>query len=261
MPGRSRSVAVATVVLMIAMTAPEAAAVAPLEGLSRSERSQALADMLENERKGRSAVFEDMRYDVMAYERIVQSFDSNTGVPLGSPAPGDVQSLAATGIVNLNMSVSISYDREQACCVWLIQAYFDCTGFPPNGMAGKDQATVMWANGLALTGDGAWGRYQGFTAPQGAISFNRADVVPNAGVNYEFPESYCCAVSYADFGWVNATIKRSTRAYETTNLVFKYFHTWQSLDYSVSISGTGPSATISPTTASITTAVYTYFTD
>lgn len=230
------------------------------EWLSRADLVAALQVMSPEERVGREPIFLSERYTVLAYERITQSFDSETGEALGQPKMGEVGEpvpAAPTGITNLTLSLSIAYDNEAPCCRWNAQGFFDWTGQPPNGTAGKDQFAMAWANGLALRSDYAWGKYNDIG--RHSIPMNRADVTPNVGVNYDFSEYYY-PVYYADYGWLAVTISHAApRKYQDTNLVLKYFHTWQNLDYSVSFSPSGPSIGISPTTAQSSTAVYKVF--
>lgn len=163
-----------------------------------------------------------------------------------------------TGITNLSLSMSVVYNNDVPCCRWDITDWYNWTGVPPNGGSGKDQIATAWANGLALISDSAYGVY---TSGGGNISNNRNDMTPNLGVDWEFAECTYACYQYADWGYLAAGIHETSRHWEATNVVFKYFHTYQSLEYSVSFSGTGPSITISPTAGQTSTTIYTSFTD
>jgi hypothetical protein len=219
--------------------------------------------MSPRERSLRHAVFTSARYDVVAYSRTYQSFSVATGAPVGGPkvlGPTDPAPLATATITNLVITTSVSYDREVACCHWDIYDYYDWSGSPPNGGAGKDQTATSWANNLALLSDSAYGTYTGGWN----ISVNRNDMTPNVGTSWEFDECnwrvlFC--QSYADWGYLAAGIYSTSRHYQATNVAFKYFHTWADVSYSISFGAGGGSITISPTTNTSSTATYASFTD
>src|SRR5262245_49346811 len=217
----------------------EARSVMP-SGLSYADRMAALDGMTAHERTMLKERFTSKRYVVVGFARTVQSFDVKSGKPVGAAqtlAIGQAAPASVNGITNLSLTISLTYDRESPCCNWDIYDTFDWTGKPPNNGSGKDQIASGWNNNLTLRSDsaGAWGYYT-----NGAhISLNLQDVVPGAGFNFEFSEcnaAYCN--SYADWGYEIGTIFRTSRGNQGTNLIFKYFHTYASITYSLSISGT-----------------------
>jgi hypothetical protein len=251
--------------LLTTMGAVPTLASAPIRplGLSHADRLAALSTMLPKDRALLTARFSSDRYLVLGYARTVQRFDERSGRPMGPSrnlALTDLAPAATSGITNLVLTISVTYDRESPCCYWDIYNTFDWTGKPPNNGAGKDHMGTAWANGLSLWAgsNGAFGWYT--NGP--AISFNTDDITPNAGFDEEFYEcntSYC--ISYANWGYVVGTMHWTVFRSQPTDVVFKYFHTYASTTYSIGISGTGPSISISPTSDQTSTAVSTNFYD
>ncbi len=223
--------------------------------------------MSSSERSLRLEEFTSSRYVVLAYSRTVQSFNTVTGEPVGAarplaigdsapaPAPASTQSLS-----NLQLSVSIVWDNLQPYYTWNITGYFDWIG-APSQWGGKDQMAVAWANGQT-DGISVQG-YSGYVhMTNGTYVFMGypADITPNVGVNYDFDE--VVFPYYTDDGTIRATIHENPPlANHSTNVVFKYFHTYSGVDYSVNFSGSGPSITISPTSNQESAAVSTSFND
>ena len=220
----------------------------------------ALDSMSAAERAFREDQFTSGRYTIVAYAREVQSFDLKTGRPILEPVASELETsaLATSGITNLTITISVAFDNGVPCCRWNIIDWFDWTGTPPVNGSGKDQIATAWANGQALESDSAYGVYT-----NGAnIPMNRNTMTPNAGVGWEFNEcnaAYCN--SYANWGYLAAGMYWPTRRNQPTNVVYTYFHTYQSQTYYVGVSGTGPSITITPTSSVMPTSVYTSFTN
>ena len=254
---------IAATAMIAVVAAPSPVAARAPQGMSRGELSRALAAMSPEERSGRSALFTDPNAVVLAYATTTVSFDKKTGKVVNEQAGSTFAPLSvATGITNLRMSLSISYDREAPCCRWNVSGFFDWTAAPPNGFAGDDQFAIAWANGLALRSSNAWGTYMGHSGGvRNPISMNESDVSPNVGDNWEFAENWPgWDDTYADYGWLTATISHSAPLKgKETNLVLKYFHTWNSLQYAVGFGSSGPSITLSPTTSSKGTALSVLF--
>jgi hypothetical protein len=230
------------------------------QGLSEAAIETALSTMSAQERSVREASFNSTRYVIVAYNRAVQSFESGTGRPIGQQKQikaGEVLPLAVTGITNLYISIAVEFDSQAPAWRWNITDYFDWTGSPPNVGAGKDQLTTAWANGLALHSDYAYGYYTNGTT----VAMNRNDVSPNVGTSWEFLECTSQCIGYANWGYLLATIKETTLHNQATNVIFKYFHTWQNVNFSISFSQSGPSIGISPTANTTSTVVYTSFID
>ena len=252
-----------SLVLVIQLVGSAAAATPWVpQGLSESTKATALAAMSPNERAIRKPVFESSRYVVVSYARTVQSFDAKSGKPLGAAkklAIGERASITPLSITNLTISISVTYDRDTPHYRWDIADFFDWTGRPPNGSRGKDQLGTAWANGLALNSDYAYGYY---TAGGALISMNRNDMTPNVGTSWEFNEcspSDSCLLHYANWGYLLATIKETSLHGQDTNVVFKYFHTFEDLSYGISFSGSGPSISITPQQSVTSTAVFASF--
>ena len=267
MPSRTRSIRRSLIGLCVSgslLSAVVGAAAAATPGvpigLSEAERASALASMSREERALRRTEFASSRYVVVSYARTAQGFD-RAGRPVGVArrlAVGERAPVTPLAVTNLLISISVVYDSGAPRYRWNISGFFDWTGKPPNNGSGKDQVATAWANGLALHSDTAYGYYTNGAA----ISTNRNDMTPNVGTSWEFSEcniSYC--LSYANWGYLKATIKQSTFKGRDTNVGFKYFHTHESLSYGISFSGGGPSISISPNQSVTSTAVYTDFID
>jgi hypothetical protein len=250
-------VAVAGASALVGLLPGSAGAASAPEGLSRAERLAALRSMTPQERGLLYERFTSDRYVVVGYARTVRSFDRVSGRPVGPArtlALGEAAPLATSGITNLSLTISVTFEWRSTCCRWDILNTFDWTGPPPTSGRGKDQIASAWANGAALrTGSaGAWGYY----TDGSLIAFNLQDVTPNVGFNLEFTEcKLLCAETYAEWGYEMGTIWQTKRQYQATNLVFKYFHTYGGVEYSIAF-GIGPSITISPTSKQVSTAVY-----
>lgn len=261
---RSRAERVLASFVMLALAglvAPTTSAASSPGGLSRGELAAALKAMSPEERAIRAEQFTSDQYVVVAYDRVSQAFDQSTGLPIADPVPiplGAVAPMAVTGVTNLTLTISVSFNQGEPCCRWSYLGWFDWTGKPPYNGSGKDQMAVAWANNLSLLSDGAYGVYTNGAG----VPMNRNGMSSNAGVNWQFDEynlAYCN--SYADWGYSTGSMYWPSRRYQPTNVVFQYFHTFQGTQYSVSISGSGPSISISPTSGQESTVVYTSFTD
>jgi hypothetical protein len=97
--------------------------------------------MSPEERAGREAVFKRDRFRVISYSRTTASFDRKTGA-IVKQTSGLAPLVTTAGITSLSMTLSVAYDREAACCTWLLQAYFDWGNWPLNGFDGKDQIAL-----------------------------------------------------------------------------------------------------------------------
>jgi hypothetical protein len=239
-------------------------------GLSHDQRMAALAAMSPQDRAHLRDRFTNDRYVVTGYARTIQSFEIATGKPVGAPVSlglAETAPAAPAGIANLALTISLTYDRDRPCCYWDIFDTFRWSTRPPNGNAGKDQIVSAWNNNMALYSPGgicscgAWGTY----ANGSHISFNLQDVTPGAGFNYEFDECWttynACFIEYANYGYEIGTLWETSRHNQATNLVFKYYHTYADVQYDVSISGAGPSISISPTSNQTNTALSLSFTN
>jgi hypothetical protein len=244
---------------------PAGAAEAP-KGLSMRERATALAAMTEIERAGRLPTFSDPHRVIVSYSRVFIPVDS-LGRPVGALQveefrPGmahDGRFSPQATYSGLTVTVSVNYDYEAPPYRWDVQAYFDWSGWIPS-TDGEDSFAIAWANGLALQSDYMWGAYTNGTTfyPNHVPSSYRSDMTPNVGVGWSFNEYYYG--SYADYGWLTATISENTFQNRLTNVVAKYFHTYTSQDYSLGFSASGPSISISPTSNQWSLAEYTSFT-
>lgn len=224
-------------------------------GLSDTDLKAALASMTPTERAERTPIFTSDRYVVVAYTSTFQEVDAHgaaVGAPqrrsFGSSRGGGITSLGSASKEGLNISVSIAFDREAPPYRWDISAYFDWTKWPQS-VGGEDSIGLAWANGLALNNDYAWGKYT--YQNQNISPFYRSDGVPNVGTAWSFREwttvcdIECWTAGYANYGWFYATIKENTLQNKPTNVMFKYFHTYQGIDYAVSF-GSSPSISITP---------------
>jgi hypothetical protein len=240
--------------------------------LSSAEIEAALATMTPEERAGRSE-FSDSRYGVIAYTRATQALDSR-GMPTGSPTTqrfqaGNKHTLSiepmATHPEGLTLTISISYDYEAAPHRWLIRAFFDWTR-EPSEMSGEDTFAIAWSgSNLALQSDSAWGAY---TNNAFINSFYRSDA-SGRGVGWSFKEKgplrYCedwfpfeCFYHYANYGFLNATIKETTWQNQYATVIAKYFHTFTSGDWSLTF-GASPSISAAPSSGQWSLAEYTSF--
>ncbi|MBI3745870.1 MAG: hypothetical protein HY264_04985 [Chloroflexi bacterium] len=248
-----------------AMVAPTSARSAPA-GLSKSDLASAWNSMSAQEKELRKAYFKSNRYIIVGFSSAVQSFDQKTGEPVGAPQrlvlgnAGPTPLPATTGsggTANLYISIAIAFDSQAPAYRWDITDYFKWNGWPPNGYDGMDQLATAWANNLALNSDYAYGHSNN----QGTFAFTRNDMSPNVGTSWEFNECNNCYSwgGMTDWGYLLATIKETSLHNQSTNAVFKYYHTWSSQQYSIGFSASGPSIGISPTSSQASLATYTSF--
>jgi hypothetical protein len=247
----------ATLLATMSLSTASAAGVSRPTGLSSSAKETLLAGMSARERALRAPLFRSSRYVVVSYARSVERLPAvRAGQVRGGPSrAGRISTMAIT---NLTTSVAVAYDSEAPKYRWDISGFFDWKGKPPNNGNGNDQIAVAWAHGLALHSDLGYGYY----TDGKKITMNRNDMTPNVGTSWEFKEcnlSYCN--SYANWGYLLATIKETTRHNDDTNVVFKYFHTIDSTSFSIGFSASGPSISISPSANVTSTTVYTDFVD
>ena len=133
----------------------------------------------------------------------------------------------------------------QLTVCWLVTSYFNWDNVMLDA-SGQDKIGTAWANNMAIGGRAAVGYYQNGSL----ITFSNRSDTPNTGTGIGFNEwkPITKGNTYADYGWDYITIGWSSRRYQPTNVVFHYFHTWQSLDYYLTF-GVSPSVSITPTTA------------
>lgn len=245
---RSFSILLGVLLLTTALlpaTAVAKGSLSPGEALSPAAIEAALASMDPVERAGREAAFRDPTRPIVAYIREVFPVTAvnRTGRPNGG-----ISSLAHVGDTNLVLSVSVAW--ETACPVqltvcWLVTSYFNWDNVDLD-LSGQEKIGTAWANNMAIGGRAAVGYYQNGSF----ITFSNRDDVPNTGTGIGFNEwkPLTKGNTYADYGWDYVTIGSAGRQYQATNVVFKYFHTYQSLIYALTFSSS-PSITISPTTS------------
>ncbi len=129
----------------------------------------------------------------------------------------------------------------------------------------EDRLGIAWGNALAFDRD-YWGGSYTHGCPRSSwsktVEIFRRDLTPNAGVGYGWREWGPCANSahflgYARHVAVAAFVQRTTYTNTLTNVVVRYFHTFPVLRTSYSLSFSGGSIGISPTSDqwSIATAV------
>jgi hypothetical protein len=233
-------------------------------GLSKADIALAWNSMSAQEKATRKPYFKSDRYVIVAYASSAETFDQKSGRSITGPqklalgqSPTPLTS-GSGGTATLYISIAVAYDREAPAYRWDITDYFRWDGWPPNGNDGLDQLATAWANNLALSSDYAYGH-----RPDGTtVTATRNDMTPNVGTSWELRECRPTCVSNGDktsWGYLLATIKESTAHNQDTNVVFKYYHTWQSLQYSIGFSAGGPSISISPTSGQASLATYTSF--
>jgi hypothetical protein len=255
----------ASVVLLGGLTAAPAVAGPTRAHLSQAQRQAALKVMSVHERALRQEQFTSGRYDVLRYSRSVQAFDRKTGKPVGAPRSLAAGELSPSMDIEpnssnayLTLTVSVAFDRQAPPYRWDVTVYFDWTHDPGN-YAGEDTIGLAWANNLALNNSYAYG-YNG--SGQQNTTFYVSDGVPNTGVGWSFNEYWGCTKcqKMLNYGYLLATIKETSLHGDDTNIVAKYFHTYQSLSYYLNI-GKQPSITISPTSSQWSLAAFTDFVD
>jgi hypothetical protein len=246
-----------------------AASKAP-KALTPAEVRAAWASMSAEEQAARPE-FSDPRYVVLSYDRSTIQVDPTTSMPVGSPmtwsaakSGSTAQAVAAsTPADQLTLTVSVAYDREATCCRFDVSVYWKWKVY--GGAAGEDSIAAAWANGLAISNDYAYGYYVGGTSSYYQIPTYRSDAAANTGVGWSFNDwrSDCgvwLTICNADWGALLVTIKENSFHYNATNVVAKYFHTYQSANYSLGFSP-APSVSISPTSNQWSLATYTSFND
>lgn len=218
----------------------------PGEALSPAELDVALASMDPIERAGREAAFRDRSRPIVAYTREVFAAPAEMR---GNGRRTDVTIGSNVNSANITLSVSVAWETDclvQLSVCWLVTSYFNWDNVALD-WSGREWIATSWANNLAIGGRAAVGYYQNGDF----VSFYNRDDQPNAGTGIAFDEWKFLSRSsttYADYGWDYVTIGESSRQWQATNVVFRYFHTCQSLDYSLTF-GVPPSVSISPTTA------------
>ena len=254
----------AAVVLPAASAAPVAAAHVPT-GLSPAAIKQALASMDSDERAARTE-FSNPRYVVVSYSRSVQVVDAVSGAPLGAPTTGSLSAKGQSGSMiatstpadQLTLTVAVAFDREAPAYRWDITTYWKWKT-PPTNSPGEDSIAVAWANNLALNSAYGYGYYGN---GGGSIPEYQSDVTPNIGVAWSFNERKSCVrfSCYANYGYLLATIKETTAHGDDTNIVAKYFHTYQDISYTIGFQAV-PGIYITPTSNQWSLAVSTDFID
>jgi hypothetical protein len=254
--------ALASSLMLVASLGGTASAAWAPTGLSDADLSAALASMSPQEREVRSSSFHSDRYVIVSYAASVQGFDRATGRPLGPSRQLELGETAPTALAAsisyLTLTIAVAWDREAPAYTWAITDYFQWNGWPPNGNDGKDQLATAWANGLALVSDYAYGHRSDGTFNTMAPN----DMTPNVGTSWEFNECRPSCAFWSDltsYGYLLASIRESSIHNQYTNVVFKYFHTWQGVNYSIGFSSGGPSISISPSSGQSSSVVYASF--
>ena len=217
----------------------------PGEALSPAELEVALASMDPVERASREAAFRDPTRPIVSYTREIFPVTAVNGK--WGPN-GGLSSLANVTDANVQLSVSVAWEPScpvQLTVCWLVTGYFNWDNVALD-LSGQDWIGTAWANNMAIGGRAAIGYYQNGSF----ITFSNRSDTPNTGTGIGFNEWKIItkAYTYADYGWDYVTIGWSSRRYQPTNVVFNYFHTWQSLNYYLVFS-VPPAISITPTTS------------
>lgn len=247
--------------------------VVPMPGelvLSESQRRLALAQMPLPEREARSRewaepgvlpvayaqVFGRVEYDLDGSPYLVavgyygeDPMAPNFLVPTFSTA----SSSASNQRYDLYVSIGIVRRSCSGCYEWAINAWADWRG--ENGLdpfnSSEESFGVAWAGDLYLYSDTYTGEYMpDTTGTRRSLDIYRSDAAPNAGVGWSFHEwrRVCSWYCFVPVDWANGTayIRETRWQNRTDNAVMKYFHTYSTLTYSLTLSAS-PEITISPT--------------
>jgi hypothetical protein len=245
--------------LLVGSSFTSAAAATPdgPTGLTATQKQTLLDGMSKEERKLREADFTNKKNVVLAYTRAFQRTDAS-GAPIGDPITVDPYATGPTPLGQedyngLWMSLSAIRNTSQPNYTYDIRIHYDWHS--DMDLGGEDSLGTAWAGGMALISDSHYGFYRDGKKYYG----HRETVSANAGVSWSFYEYYraCggCTTYRSNYGYLDARIRKGSFGNKDTNVIGKYFHTFQNLEYSLSISGT-PSISISPTTSQWSLALY-----
>lgn len=126
-------------------------------------------------------------------------------------------------------------------------------------VCGDNYPGLAWNGNLALYKTS----YYWWLSTGSAGTLYQKQVTPGAGIVWQEDPSPmgCDVVIVGDkSGGVTADVDQIGWKNQYGNVVFQFFHTTSSLTYSFSISGSGPSMSISPTTSQSSLAIYQQFT-
>jgi len=293
---RTRLVAIPASILVAATATiggPEPVAagppIVPMVGevfLTPAERHAALNQMTAHEKEVLGYLFADDAPGLLvAYARaelaVTETPDGKKSVePVGFQATNPIGNLSlpsfataatsATGTksgTQLFLSLVISKTRSTSPYEWEIYTFaqWGSNGsYSPTGMDCcnnyDDFLGVAWQGGLALWTDQKNGKYQAWCTGEPALNIATNKVTPNAGIAWDFREWWDpdnCPMYYGH-SWTR--IRETTWKNKLSNATSEYFHTWGGQSYSIGISATGPSLTISPTNESWSFPLYVAFT-
>ncbi|MGH2380680.1 MAG: hypothetical protein ACRDG7_05610 [Candidatus Limnocylindria bacterium] len=262
--------ALSTILGAVLPAAPAALAappISPLVGetvLTDAERQHALDTMRQNERAALRPAFDLPASDILvtSYERrlvrIVTTPDGRQHpeeVVKARQLPGSglrVPNEAVAGSAkkeDLYISLTVTRTRSTRPYEWRVWTYAEwrdgLRGMNPTN-ASADSMAVAWAGGASLHSQAGSGeRYSHWPCADEELDEWPSDGTPNVGTAWSFHEfgRWGCPMHWA---LADIRIRQDRLIGRTDNLVYRYYHTYGGLDYSLSFSRS-PGISISPT--------------
>lgn len=272
MTTRRRPAILASFVLLSAVlpAAPAVLAAPPIPplvgelALTGAERQHALDTMRPNERAALRPAFGQPQADVLvlSYERtlvrIVTTADGKQRpeeVVKAREIPGSslrVPNEAVAGYAtkdDLYISLTVTRTRSTRPYEWRVWTYAEwrdgLNGMNPTNSS-ADSMALAWAGNAFLHSQKASGsRYSHWPCADEELDEWPSDGTANVGTAWSFHEfgRWGCPMHWA---LADVRIRQDTLVGRTDNLVYRYYHTYGGLDYSLSFSRS-PGISISPT--------------
>ena len=254
-------------VLPAAPAALAAPPIAPLVGeraLTDAERQHALDTMRPNERAALRTAFGQAADDVLvlSYERrlmrIVTTPDGKQRpeeIVQAREIPGSSLRMPNEAVAgsarkdDLYVSLTVTRTRNTRPHEWRVWTYAEwrdgLKGMNPTNSS-ADSMALAWAGNAYLYSQTASGRrYSHWPCADEELDEWPSDGTPNVGTAWSFHEfgRWGCPMHWA---LADIRIRQDTLVGRTDNLVYRYFHTYGGLEYSIGFSRS-PGISISPT--------------